>query len=116
MTPRQRCSRLRSLQDAVGAFSGYTLEDAKGSGAPKKNAKPKPAPAEKPKKEAEPKKEEEPKPAKQAAPAPAAPAKAAPAKGAPHDQQDTMQPRPLCVLKHKPVGVLRQPVVPGAQT
>ena len=69
------------LQESVGAFSGYTLEDAKGGGAPKKDAKPKPAPAEKPKKE------EAPKPAKEAPkPAPAAPAKPAPAKGAPCDQ------------------------------
>ncbi|KAK9827713.1 hypothetical protein WJX81_003489 [Elliptochloris bilobata] len=61
-------------QDAVDAFKGYTLEDAKG-GAPKNDAKPaKPAPAEKPKKE-------EPQPSQPAKPAPAAPAQGAPAKG-----------------------------------
>lgn len=74
------------LQDAVSAFSEYTLEDAKGGGAPKKDAKPKPAPAEKPKKE------EQPKPAKEEPkPAPAAPAKPAPAKGAPCGWNITIQ-------------------------
>ena len=63
------------MQEAVGAFSGYTLEDAKG-GAPKKDAKPKAAPAEKPKKE------EAPKPAgEESKPAPAAPPKPAPGQG-----------------------------------
>lgn len=89
---RARCTAalvtLMLLQEAVGAFSGYTLEDAKGGGAHKKDAKPKPAPAEKPKKE------EEPKPAREESkPAPAVPLppKSAPAKGLPYYQKVIMQ-------------------------
>ena len=58
----------------MGAFSGYTLEDAKGGGAKKAPPPSKPAAKEEKKKAPEPKAAEPPQQAKDAAPAPPKPA------------------------------------------